>query len=335
MVAMNLVALAGPASAATLVGDYQFQGSLGNSSGSAPSLTEFSWYGATGSFVSDTVLGVSRTVWSFPEGTGLVLNGASSYIGNEYSIVMLVKLNRIEYYKKLIDFRHSSGTDTGLYVNASELTAYGCGSATSTTNPIDSNSYQQIVMTRDSAKRIRLYVDGTQVASGEDSTDGCSLGTGNQIHFFVDDEQTCSSSTTGCEQTAGAVARLRLYNGAMTPTEVANLDRLPGQDPPPPPGGVTHTRSVTLALKKHLIATGTVSVPDGFAECASEVTVRVQKKTPSGFKTVASTVTSTAGTYKARLRDKPGIYRALTPPFSPGGSDNCAAAKSANKRHRH
>ena len=332
MVSLVVTALAGQALAATLVGDYQFQDTLGTSSGTAASLTEFSWYGSSGTFGADTVgTTAGRTVWNFSEGTGLVLNGANNFITNTYSIVMLVKLNQLSGYQKLVDFRHASDTDAGLYVNSSNLEAFGCG-AFSQSNPVNSGQYQQLVMTRDSSKTIRLYVDGVEVGSGDDLSDGCSLGAGNQIHFLVDDALTCSAENPSCEQGAGAIARLRIYSGALTPTEVRALDTLPGQFPPPPEETV-HSRTVSLTLKKRLVATGKITVPDGFVECAQSQTVKVQRKTPSGFKTVATTVSGATGSYRAILANKSGVYRTSLARVSAGGSEVCSAAVSPKRRY--
>lgn len=332
--AMIVAASAGPVSAAaTLVGDYQFQNTLTNSAGTAPALTEFSRKGTTAEFVTDTVAGSSRTVWDWPESHGLVLNGANNHVGNFYSIVMLVKLDSITYYNKLIDLRHGSDQDSGLYVLDSNLVAYGCGAGRSTSNPISSGTYHQIVMTRDSSKKIRLYVDGAQVATSDDTTDGCSMGAASDIHFLVDDTYTCSTpEATDCEEAPGRIARLRVYNGALTSAEVASLGTVPGSEPPP---GTAHDRTVSLTLKKHLLATGSVSVLDGFTGCAQGVTVVIQRKTASGFKAVGATVTTMTGTFKKKVKDKPGVYRASVAATSAGGSDTCGAATSPKKRHKH
>ena len=333
MVTVMLVGLAGPASAATLVADYQFQNTLESSAGSAPPLTEVVRKGTTAEFVTDTVMGVSRQVWDFPEGHGLALQSANNYIGNFYSIVMLVKLDDITGYNKLIDFRHFSDQDSGLYVLNSNLNAYGCGGGSSTSNPISSGTYHQIVMTRDTTKKIRLYVDGAQVATSEDTADGCSMGAATAVHFLIDEASSCSGDATGCEEAAGRLARLRIYNGALTSAEVAGLDTVPGAAPPP--GDTVHPRTVSLNLKRHLIASGTVGVTDGFTQCAQGVTVVIKRKTASGFKAVGSAVTTTTGTFKKKLRDKPGVYQASVVATPAGGSESCGAAKSLNKRHRH
>lgn len=328
---MMVVALAGPASAATLVADYQFQNTLSSSVGSAPALTEYSRYGAASTFRSEVVLGQNRTVWGFPKGNGLILNNANSLIGNSYSVVMLVKLDDIAGYKKLVDFKNGA-TDDGLYVSNSNLEAFGCGAA-STSNPISSGTYAQVVMTRDTVKKIRLYVNGTQVANGDDTTDACALGSSTVLRFLHDDFGTCPTDATNCEESSGAIARLRLYNGALTPQEVAGLDTLPGSSPPP--SGNVHNRSVSLSLRKHLVASGTVTATDGFSGCAQGVTVNITRKKAGTFRVVASTVTTTSGSFRKKLPDKPGTYRAEVPQVSAGGSETCGAAVSPTRRHIH
>src|SRR3712207_7926759 len=64
------------------------------------------------------------------------------------------------------------------------------------------------------------------------------------------------------------------YTTLFRSQEVAALDTVPGAEPPE---GTEHARSVTLNLKKHLNAAGTVSVPDGFLACKEGVTVSIQK----------------------------------------------------------
>jgi hypothetical protein len=59
---------ASAASSATLVGNYQFQGAKA-SSGPGPALSDVGSGGST-SFQTDSVMGSSRQVLSFPEGTG-------------------------------------------------------------------------------------------------------------------------------------------------------------------------------------------------------------------------------------------------------------------------
>jgi hypothetical protein len=99
-------------------------------------------------------------------------------------------------------------------------------------------------------------------------------------------------------------------------------------------GGATHSRTVTLALKKHLRAKGTVSVDDGFTDCAAGVPVKIQRKTSSGWKTVKSTTTSDTGAYSVKIKDKPGKYRARAPKVELA-ADTCLAATSPIRKHKH
>lgn len=108
----------------------------------------------------------------------------------------------------------------------------------------------------------------------------------------------------------------------------------------PPPdctaGPTTHARSVSLSLRKHLIAKGRVTVADDTAECMAGVTVKVQRrKKGGGWKNVASVTTTDAGKYKASIKDRPGKYRALAPKLTLEDDSVCLKDVSPRVRHRH
>jgi hypothetical protein len=95
-----------------------------------------------------------------------------------------------------------------------------------------------------------------------------------------------------------------------------------------------HSRSVTLSLKKHLVAKGVVSVGDAFTACAAGVPVKIQRKTSSGWKNVGSTTTSSTGTYKKSLKDKKGKYRAQAKKVTLNtGADICKKATSPIRKN--
>jgi hypothetical protein len=71
-----------------------------------------------------------------------------------------------------------------------------------------------------------------------------------------------------------------------------------------------HSRSVSLSLRKHLVARGKVSVSDAFTACFASVKVTIQHRSSGHWKNVKSTTTSSSGAYKVRLKDVPGKYRA-------------------------
>jgi hypothetical protein len=96
-----------------------------------------------------------------------------------------------------------------------------------------------------------------------------------------------------------------------------------------------HSRSVTLTLKKHLVARGTISA-GGFTACAARVPVKIQRRVSATWKAVASTITSATGAYKAKLNDKAGKYRAKAKKVSlNNGIDVCMADVSPVRKHTH
>jgi IPT/TIG domain len=97
-----------------------------------------------------------------------------------------------------------------------------------------------------------------------------------------------------------------------------------------------HSRSVTLTLKKHLVAKGVVSVGDGFTACVASVPVKIQRKTSGGWKGVGSTTTTASGSYSKKIKDKTGKYRAKAPKVTlNAGVDICKGAKSPTRTHKH
>jgi hypothetical protein len=97
-----------------------------------------------------------------------------------------------------------------------------------------------------------------------------------------------------------------------------------------------HSRSVTLSLRKHLVARGMVSVGDAFTACAATVPVKIQRRVSGHWKTVGSTTTTDTGAYKKRIPDKTGRYRArATRVVLNSGADICKRATSPVRRHTH
>ena len=79
-----------PAAAATVTGDYRFQGSLASSVGTAPDLVDIG-KGAS-DFADEDVHGDVRTVLRFSRGTGLSLSPAAGAIdSHEYTIEVLFR----------------------------------------------------------------------------------------------------------------------------------------------------------------------------------------------------------------------------------------------------
>lgn len=107
-----------------------------------------------------------------------------------------------------------------------------------------------------------------------------------------------------------------------------------GADPEPQPETVDHKRSVSLQLRRSLVAKGRVSAEGDYARCFRNVAVRIQRKTSGNWKTVARATTGSDGTYKTKLRDRPGRYRAVAPRFSPEEGHRCLKGVSPVRRNR-
>jgi hypothetical protein len=137
---------------------------------------------------------------------------------------------------------------------------------------------------------------------------------------FTVDSATQITATVPAGATTG---KIRVTVGGGTVTSTADFVV-----------STVHSRSVTLSLRKHLVARGMVSVGDGFTACAASVPVKIQRRVSGHWKNVGSTTTTSAGAYKKRIKDKPGKYRArATRVALNSGADICSRATSPVRRN--
>lgn len=188
------------------VADYLFDGNLNSAVVGAPALTAL----ASGqSFATESVRGQSEQVLLFPAGAGLLLDATGLLTNNDqYTILLTVRLDNFIGFRKLIDF--NGGTqDPGLYVQGSTLRLYpylGSQAAPITT------LYYQIALVRESNGTARAYVDGAEMFRVDDTSFAVAvLNNSNIFRLLADDTQSA-----GFEQSSGAIARLTLYNRALT-----------------------------------------------------------------------------------------------------------------------
>jgi hypothetical protein len=88
-------------------------------------------------------------------------------------------------------------------------------------------------------------------------------------------------------------------------------------------------RSVTLRVVRSLVARGVVSADNGFTPCAAAVPVKIQRRVAREWETVRTTTTSPTGSYRRRIPDKAGRYRATAPKVPSGfGPNSCLRAIS-------
>jgi Concanavalin A-like lectin/glucanases superfamily len=191
--------------------DYLFQSSLESSLGTAPDLLEVE--GGSSVFTADGKTGV--TVLRFAGGRGLALAPTTRVIpSSEYTIELLFRLDLLTGYRKIIDFKDGTADD-GLYVLDGCLTFYPKEQQAFTA--IGTDSYVQVVLTRDSADRVVGYVNGVRQFAFADRDGLAEVNGKKTLRFFVDD-----LTTTG-EHSSGTVAQIRLFDGALTANEVAAL----------------------------------------------------------------------------------------------------------------
>jgi hypothetical protein len=137
--------------------------------------------------------------------------------------------------------------------------------------------------------------------------------------------------------TADGPIRVSTFNDVVG--EGAVLSGTAFQVPPPDTwcGPWPNARSITLSLRRHLVARGKVSSTEdpAFTDCAASVPVKIQRRVSGHWNTVGSTTTTDTGAYRKRIRDRAGRYRALAPKVALASGDVCWRAVSLVRRHSH
>jgi hypothetical protein len=198
---------------ANLVADYRFNNTRSSSVGSAPALVDI----GSNTFATETVDGNSCTVLTFAADNGLSLATNGVITSDTYSLVILFRFETTSGYRKIADFKNGT-QDIGLYNLSQKLRFYTDALGTNTV--FQDNVYSQVVLTRNgTTKQVTGYVDGAQEFQFDDTSDNAVIDAANTLRFLLDDNLTNS------EESAGAVARIRVYDDVLTPSEVGGLDR--------------------------------------------------------------------------------------------------------------
>jgi len=232
------LALTQAASAATLVGDYQLQGTRA-SSGSGPALSDVG--AGTNTFQNDTVMGTARQVLGFPLGNGVRMSPAG--LGTSASsVVTTFRFDAVDEYRKILDF--SGGvSDNGIYDKGGRASFFGTTEFLSTGTVFAPNTYATVAIVSQPLATTRIYVNGTQVIGADEMF----TPTVDSLRFFVDD------GTTTDENSAGAVSCIRVYTGALTNAEVSGIGASATCQPsaPPAPPASTTKKKCKKHKKKH------------------------------------------------------------------------------------
>lgn len=202
------------------IADYRFENSFNDSLGVAPPLAPL--VGGGGFFTSDVVFGRPSTVYRFHEGTGLQVALGNLVDGREYTVAFIARFDEPDRpWIKLMDTKALIEED-GLAWYFSEpgwLTWYP-SDANSPGDAILPGHWYQIAVTRSAAGLLRVYVNGEEVIEHHDSLPEYAVFTSERLlTLFRDDD-----ATGNYENVSGAVARVRLFNRALLPGEVAALE---------------------------------------------------------------------------------------------------------------
>lgn len=205
--------LAGASAAQTLKADYQFQGNLNSSVGTAPALTNLVGAGnGQNSYGMDMVDGFPRQVLNFPGNNGVALNSLSGVVTDtSFTAVILFKMNIITGRRRLFDSSGGTQADQGGFLLDGRIEGEN-----PSTIPITTSTYVQIIMIRGGGT-IKAYRDGTLRVTQPD--DGSPLANG--LRFFQD------YVNNPIQASGGSIARLRFYDAPMTDDQVAGIDRVP------------------------------------------------------------------------------------------------------------
>ena len=208
-------AVAPGARAATLVGDYQFQGSLASAPGTAGlALTDIA---AGNAFQSDSVFGVSRQVGTFPLHNGYEMTPVA-VDANTYSVVTTFRLDAVggaPAYRRILDVSGGTPSENGLYVAANGTFNYYFSVAPiyeSANAVFAAGTWATLALVRHvPGGATKGYVNGSLVLDAN-IAQGIP---GGSLRFFKD-----AAAGTTDEDSAGAVSCIRVLNGLLTAGEV-------------------------------------------------------------------------------------------------------------------
>ena len=207
---------AAPEAAPALVADYRFDNRLTSAVPGAPPLHHINHAATDNTFATENVDGVSRRVLQFPEGNGLLVTNLHRILRPaSYTIAVRMRFDAVNGYRRVLNYKSfgSARSDTGVYVRDNDLVFYD--RAFPTTDSIDADEWVTVVVTRAKNRTLRAYVDGEQQFGFVDRLNRAVIDGSDGLRFFRDDSSG--------EMSSGSVARIRIWDGPMTPAQVAAL----------------------------------------------------------------------------------------------------------------
>jgi len=234
--------LASSASGATLAGDYQFQGTRA-SSGPGPALSDVGT--GTTTFQTDTVMGASRQVLSFPLHSGVQMTPSVGTGNVPYSVVTTFRFDNVgvsgDAYRRILDSSNATA-DSGFYVLQGAATYFPevIDQVTSPSVVFGVNVYATVAVTSAPPSPSKIYVNGIEVLNANETLPVVA----DTLRFFKD-------NTTVGEESGGAVSCIRVFKGALTGDEVSKIGASPTCTAPPSPPSPPSSTPVKKKCKKH------------------------------------------------------------------------------------
>ena len=293
----------GACDAQSLVADYTFDGKTTSTVGNSPALQLI----GSPVYQTESVDGVNRRVLAFSAGDGCRLPDASQTIGNAYTIVVLFRFDSVTSWRRVIDFRNRK-TDWGLYSYFGNLNFYNIKTGTGGT--IQPDAYVQIALTRNEQGTVRGYVNGLAEIDFSDTLPNATLDADDILSFFQDD------TVVPNEHAAGAVSRIRIWDGPLGEKAIAALDRAAGNTSITPP-------DITSPLEISVNSGDPVS----YTLAASNNPIAFSATNLEPWMTFEANSGMLTGTAAA-----PGIYEIGVSAFNAAGADNRTLRITVNPR---
>ncbi|WP_223798332.1 PEPxxWA-CTERM sorting domain-containing protein [Sphingomonas nostoxanthinifaciens] len=188
---------------ATLIADFELNGSLDNSAGTAVTLANNAGTGSLGS------TGITFGINQGPTITGLAPT-------TSYTIDMTFTLDALNGprgngYIKLVDFSNLA-SDSGFYSHNAHFSIYPFGDST---DPVFTAGVPvRLTLSHASDGTVAGYIDGVQLFGISDPTNRSETAITAALNFFIDDTATASG-----EASSGFVDYIRIYDTPITPGE--------------------------------------------------------------------------------------------------------------------
>lgn len=235
LAAAGLLATGGALADPTPVATWNFNGTLAADQPGVAALSAIDPLGQNG-FMTDTVFGVTRTVYRF-DGNQTPAQQAGLSIGtvgllnndNAYSVDMIFQFESNQSSWENIFGVSNRQSDNAFYVEpGNHLQVWPTGGGPSL---FTFGQYHRISLTNNGAGHVIAYMDGVYqfdlVSSSMDFSSYTLDNPNRLIHFFADN---VAGGGQG-EFADGRVAQIRLYDGELTGQEVAQLPTTPVPEP--------------------------------------------------------------------------------------------------------